>query len=64
MSGAVHITLGGGNSFGIVPSPFDGDRLVFLSGDDGFHDDIGPATKKRISEIQEYLERLKIHCEE
>lgn len=24
---------------------------------------LGPATKKRIEELQSYLERLKIHCE-
>lgn len=64
VSGAVIITLGYGNEVGLIPQdhPDVPDFLVFRDTKSGESVDLGPATEKRISQIQEYLERLKIHA--
>lgn len=53
---SIFITLGGGARLSLTRE----DDLIVE--DDFVRFSLGRATKQRISNIQEYLERLKIHC--
>lgn len=64
----IAITLGMGADFALIGNNDDDirtpDRLVLqrCNGVDLIRIDLGVATKKRIQQLQEYLEQLKIHC--
>lgn len=55
----IYISLGGGTDLGITKD----DHLVVIERS-GYRVDLGLATAKRIDEIREYLNRLKIHAVE
>lgn len=66
----IAITLGMGCDFALVGNDDDSiqvpDRLVLQrpNGADLIRIDLGNATQRRISDLQAYLEQLKIHCPE
>lgn len=68
----IYIQLGQGVDFGIVdsdhldcPDDLVIKRETFEFGNREITQlPLGPATKKRIEDLQKYLEQLKIHCED
>lgn len=57
----IAITCGNGVELGVTTV----DDLIIQTQDTGFHVDrihLGRMTRKRIEELQSYLERLKIHA--